>query len=161
MMQGGNFLSGAASGFFGHVGGQAWGATMNGLGLNQFAGSIAGQVTFGALSGGIGAVLTDGNFWQGAITGGIVAGFNGALHSMSDPGKETPWDTNGDGILQKSEADNWGFYGKGDIYVDNRNIDWTGLEIPQGTNNGDKFTTPLVLVCTQLWCLPAASTYLH
>ncbi len=81
MMQGGKFLSGAASGFFGHVGGQAWGATMNGLGLNQFAGSIAGQVTFGALSGGIGAELTGGNFWTGAITGGIVAGFNGALHN--------------------------------------------------------------------------------
>ncbi|WKS95311.1 hypothetical protein [Riemerella columbina] len=34
-----------------------------------------------ALSGGIGAELTDGNFWQGAITGGLVAGLNHGLHT--------------------------------------------------------------------------------
>ncbi len=48
---------------------------------------------------------------------------------QQDPIKQ-PWDTNGDGKLQKSEADNWWLNGKGkDIYVDNRLIDWSGLEV--------------------------------
>ncbi|MRX40069.1 hypothetical protein GJU43_12350 [Flavobacterium sp. LC2016-23] len=40
-----------------------------------------GTIAFGALSGGVGAELTGGNFWQGALTGGIVAGLNHVLHS--------------------------------------------------------------------------------
>ena len=52
VMQGGDFISGAAG----------------------------GQIFFGALSGGIGAELSGGNFWQGAVTGGIVAGLNHAMH---------------------------------------------------------------------------------
>lgn len=38
------------------------------------------MVTFGALSGEIGAELTEGNFWQGAVIRGIVAGLNHAIH---------------------------------------------------------------------------------
>ena len=38
------------------------------------------MVAFGALSGGVGAELSGGNFWQGAVTGGIVAGLNHAMH---------------------------------------------------------------------------------
>lgn len=82
MMQGGKFLSGAAAGFLGHLGGSAWGASMKGLGFEQFANSTGGIVSFGALSGGVGAELTGGNFWQGAVTGGIVAGLNNAMHKM-------------------------------------------------------------------------------
>jgi len=44
-----------------------------------------GTVAFGALSGGIGAELSGGNFWQGAVTGGIVAGLNHSLHKMDPP----------------------------------------------------------------------------
>jgi RHS repeat-associated protein len=84
MMQGGKFLTGAAAGFLGHLGGEAWGASMKGLGLDQFAGSTGGIITFGALSGGVGAELTGGNFWTGAVTGGIVAGLNTALHNGDD-----------------------------------------------------------------------------
>ena len=66
------------------------------------------MVAFGALSGGVGAELSGGNFWQGAVTGGIVAGLNHAMHKM---GAEDPkprkrsnvkiqrknfWDLNGD-----------------------------------------------------------------
>lgn len=40
------------------------------------------MVAFGALSGGIGAELTGGNFWQGAVTGGIVAGLNYVMHKL-------------------------------------------------------------------------------
>jgi RHS repeat-associated protein len=85
MMQGGKFLSGAAPGFLGHLGGAAWGASMKGLGLDQFAGSTGGIITFGALSGGVGAELTGGNFWTGAVTGGIVAGLNTAFHKIGTP----------------------------------------------------------------------------
>lgn len=48
-----------------------------------------GTITFGALSGGIGAELSGGNFWQGAVTGGIVAGLNHVMHKMGgeDPRK--------------------------------------------------------------------------
>lgn len=42
------------------------------------------MVAFGALSGGIGAELSGGNFWHGAITGGIVAGLNHELHRYAD-----------------------------------------------------------------------------
>ena len=79
-MQGGKFLSGAAAGFLGHLGGAAWGEIGG-----KFAGSNVGGIAFGALSGGIGAEFTGGNFWTGAITGGIVAGLNGVLHEGGDP----------------------------------------------------------------------------
>ena len=82
LMQGGSFWSGAAAGFLGHMGGELWGATMKGVGLDKFAQSTMGMVTFGAISGGIGAELSGGNFWQGAVTGGIVAGLNGAMHKI-------------------------------------------------------------------------------
>ncbi|TRX35410.1 T6SS effector amidase Tae4 family protein [Flavobacterium restrictum] len=76
MMQGGKFFSGAAAGFLGHLGGAAW--------SNTVGNSNIGAIGFGALSGGVGAELTGGNFWQGAVTGGIVAGLNGVLHSMNN-----------------------------------------------------------------------------
>ena len=38
------------------------------------------MVAFGSISGGIGAKLSGGNFWHGAITGGIVAGLNHVAH---------------------------------------------------------------------------------
>lgn len=82
LMQGGDFLSAAAGGFFGSLGAKAWGGAMKGLGLTKFASSTVGTVAFGALSGGIGAELSGGNFWQGAVTGGIVAGLNHAMHRI-------------------------------------------------------------------------------
>ena len=81
---GSGFLSGAISGFLGHMGAEAWGATMKGVGMSQFSKSTAGMVTFGAISGGIGSELSGGNFWQGAVTGGIVAGLNSAMHKIED-----------------------------------------------------------------------------
>lgn len=53
-----------------------------GGGLEKFAGGAVGMVAFGALSGGVGAELSGGNFWQGAVTGGIVAGLNHAMHKQ-------------------------------------------------------------------------------
>ena len=62
---------------------------MKNLGYEKFAQSIIGTVAFGSISGGIGAELSGGNFWQGAVTGGIVAGLNHAMHKMGgeDPRK--------------------------------------------------------------------------
>ena len=107
---------------------------------------------FGTLSGGIGAELNGGNFWQGAVTGGIVAGLNHVMHKMKNPfdrgkGKanvriqrKEPWDVNGDGILQKSEADRWWLIGNGqNITVDGSLIDWTGLQMPVNKSIGGGF----------------------
>ena len=90
VVQGGKFLSGAAAGFFGNLGAEAWGASMKGLGLEKFASSTVGTISFGALSGGVGAELTGGNFWNGVIIGGIVAGLNHVAHSMLGPGDPKP-----------------------------------------------------------------------
>lgn len=83
VMQGGDFLSGAAVGFLGSLGAEFWSGAMKDMGLIKFANSTIGTVAFGALSGGIGAELSGGNFWQGAVTGGIVAGLNHSLHKMN------------------------------------------------------------------------------
>jgi hypothetical protein len=90
MMQndGAGFLSGAAGGFFGSLGATAWGGAnvkWKGIG-GDFGSSSVGTIAFGALSGGVGAELSGGNFWQGAITGGIVAGLNDVMHKMDGPG---------------------------------------------------------------------------
>jgi hypothetical protein len=89
-MQGGNFLSGAAAAFLGHIGAEGWGAAMNGAGLSEFANSTAGMIAFGVISGGVGSALTGGNFWQGAMIGGVVAGFNSAMHKIAEPGDDDP-----------------------------------------------------------------------
>ncbi|HIB8182325.1 TPA: penicillin-binding protein, partial [Elizabethkingia anophelis] len=38
------------------------------------------------IAGGIGSELTGGNFWQGVVIGGMVAGLNDALHKIDGPG---------------------------------------------------------------------------
>ena len=82
LMQGEDFVQGFVSGGLGSLGAEAWGGAMKYMGYEKFAGSTVGTVAFGALSGGIGAELSGGNFWQGAVTGGIVAGLNHAMHKM-------------------------------------------------------------------------------
>ena len=80
MMQSGGagFWSGAAGGFFGSLAATGWSA-----GAGKFAGSRVGTIAFGALSGGVGAELAGGNFWQGAVTGGIVAWLNHEMHRQT------------------------------------------------------------------------------
>jgi hypothetical protein len=55
----------------------------NGVG-GKWGGSAVGTMAFGALSGGAGAALTGGNFWQGAVTGLIVSGFNHVAHKIQE-----------------------------------------------------------------------------
>ncbi|MFC4815985.1 RHS repeat-associated core domain-containing protein [Flavobacterium sp. GCM10023249] len=101
-IQGGNFWVGFASGALASIASSAWsgGKTSNAVHtfggqkvevLNQvvkglggsFAQNSVGTIVFGAIMGGAGASLAKGNFWQGAVTGGIVAGLNHALHQMA------------------------------------------------------------------------------
>lgn len=156
-IQGGGFWNGLASGALSSIASSAWGGgptsdktytvgshtatftnqTVRGLGGN-FAGSAFGKMAFGTIMGGAGAALTGGNFWKGAVTGLIVSGLNHVMHDAMDGGNQDPpsqrrknWDTNGDGILQKGEADSWYLYGNGEsITVDNSKIDWSGLKMP-------------------------------
>ncbi|MCU7561063.1 hypothetical protein N4T42_12265 [Riemerella anatipestifer] len=72
MVQGNKFGSGFLSGLGGSLGASGW--------KSVFGSSGVSMIAFGALAGGIGAELSGGNFWQGAITGGIVAGLNHAMH---------------------------------------------------------------------------------
>ena len=85
LVQGQNFFSAAAAGLFGSLGAYGWGRAMNGLGLGQFSQSTYGMIGFGAISGGVGAELTGGNFWQGVITGGVVSGLNHVMHKIGGP----------------------------------------------------------------------------
>jgi len=82
VVQGDSFLSAAAGGFFGSLGAKAWGGAMKNLGYEKFAQSTIGTVAFGALSGGIGAELSGGNFWQGAAIAGVVTLFNHMMHKQ-------------------------------------------------------------------------------
>lgn len=137
LLEGNNFWSGVASGAFGSLGATAWGAF-----TGKFSNSAVGTITFGALSGGVGSELTGGNFWQGAVVGGIVAGLNHTLHNNSNR-----WDLNGDGKLSKTEADLWGVQNDSiDITVDNKKIDWSGLEyvLPKNIKPGDRFAISTV-----------------
>ncbi|MBW7675116.1 RHS repeat-associated core domain-containing protein [Chryseobacterium chendengshani] len=89
LMQNGTFQQGFFSGFFGSVGASAFGAI-----AGDVANSTVGTIAFGAVAGGVGSELTGGNFWQGAVIGGFVAGFNHVMHKISPLGsyQEDPKD---------------------------------------------------------------------
>jgi hypothetical protein len=122
-IQGGNFWSGFAAGALSSIASSVWqggptsdktysignkswtitGRTVEGLGGN-FANSGAGMIAFGTVAGGAGAVLTGGNFWQGAVTGLVVSGLNHGFHNgkkINDNGGDTTdynYDDNGNEI---------------------------------------------------------------
>ncbi len=107
-VQGGNFWNGFSAGCIASVAASAWGGGQNrvisdcgGETVSNFRGlggmmgiyGTAGMITFGTISGGAGAALTGGNFWQGAVTGLIVSGLNHAMHdgnSYEDVDQEDP-----------------------------------------------------------------------
>jgi len=92
MMQGSNFGQAFLSAAFASIAAGAYGDMMKNINLGQFANSTAGMVAFGALSGGVASALSGGNFWQGAVIGGTVAGLNDALHKIQGPGpKNSAW----------------------------------------------------------------------
>ncbi len=77
LMQGANFTHGFASGASG-----SWGASLFGGLAGSFANSAAGTVVSGMVLGGVASELTGGNFWEGAVVGGVVAGLNHTLHMI-------------------------------------------------------------------------------
>ncbi len=85
-MQGGKFWNSFASGSLSSLAASSWTGVSG-----SFGQSAVGTIAFGTIAGGAGSYLTGGNFWEGAVTGMIVSGFNHALHddSMVD-------DNNGD-----------------------------------------------------------------
>ena len=75
-LTGGSFLQGFASGALGSLAGsgfQAWGG--------NFAKSAVGTIGFSSVAGGVGAELTGGEFWKGAVIGATVAGLNHLAHN--------------------------------------------------------------------------------
>lgn len=60
-------------------------------GAGKFARSGVGLVTFGTVSGGLGAKLTGGNFWAGAATGLTVSAFNHLAHKIEEANKRKLW----------------------------------------------------------------------
>lgn len=76
VMQGGSFEQAFWSGALGSLGASGWN--------KMFGTNGASMIAFGALSGGIGAELSGGNFWEGAVIGGVVAGLNHAMHKENN-----------------------------------------------------------------------------
>lgn len=115
-IQGGNFWSGFASGAISSIVSSAWqgGSTTEtyhfagmsttaefshqGIGSFLGANNTVGTLLFGTISGGVGASLTKGNFWQGAASGLMVSLLNHAMHSSSD---DNGYDENGNKISNK------------------------------------------------------------
>ncbi|SFD47396.1 RHS repeat-associated core domain-containing protein [Flavobacterium phragmitis] len=95
-ISGGKFWSGFAAGALSSIASSAWGGgmsteTVDGVttetihqGLSGATGMVNGfgTIAFGTVSGGVGAQLTGGNFWQGAATGLVVSGLNHAMHKI-------------------------------------------------------------------------------
>lgn len=75
LMQNSSFQQSFFSGALGSLGASAFGSV-----AGQAANSTVGTIAFGAMAGGVGAELTGGNFWQGVLVGGIVAGLNHTMH---------------------------------------------------------------------------------
>ncbi|MDP5202034.1 RHS repeat-associated core domain-containing protein [Flavobacterium sp. DG2-3] len=95
-ISGGKFWSGFAAGALSSIASSVWsgGSSMDGYGKNAHAiagtgmkgigagtGSL-GMIAFGTVSGGAGAAMTGGNFWQGAVTGLVVSGLNHFAHRL-------------------------------------------------------------------------------
>ena len=85
-INGGNFWNGFAAGALSSIASSAWSGTaidsngqaIAGTGfksLSSVAGDV-GQIAFGTVMGGVGALLTKGNFWQGAATGLVISSIN-------------------------------------------------------------------------------------
>ncbi|KFF16178.1 hypothetical protein IW22_23050 [Chryseobacterium sp. JM1] len=95
-MQGENFGSAFASGFLGSLGASAFSSV-----AGKFANSTVGTISFGAVAGGVGAELSGGNFWQGAVIGGFVAGLNHTMHQVATALEKDPLQK----ILDKHDID--------------------------------------------------------
>jgi len=117
-VSGGKFWSGFAAGALSSIASSAWsgGKSMDGFGENAKAipGSGMkgigagtgdfGTIAFGTVSGGAGAALTGGNFWQGAATGLVVSGLNHTFHNMEQKQQEKLWSKGLKSLLSKAKV---------------------------------------------------------
>ncbi|MDX6188023.1 RHS repeat-associated core domain-containing protein [Flavobacterium sp. Fl-318] len=90
-VSGGKFWTGFAAGALSSIASSAFSWDGNGAakGLgwaSSVRGSDIGMIAFGTVSGGTGAALTGGNFWQGAVTGLVVSGLNHLGHRIIERG---------------------------------------------------------------------------
>ncbi|WP_306350841.1 hypothetical protein [Flavobacterium sp. '19STA2R22 D10 B1'] len=104
-VQGGNFWTGFASASISSMVGSVWsggklanGSTWKGAGGSWGSGDF-GTIAFGTVSGGAGAALTGGNFWQGAATAFTVTALNHAMHDNDNGYDEKGNKINDNGIL--------------------------------------------------------------
>ncbi len=92
-ISGGKFWNGFAAGAASSIASSLFSADLNtrndatlGWG-NSVRSSGAGMVAFGTVSGGAGAHLSGGNFWQGAVTGFTVSFLNHTFHNIQEKHK--------------------------------------------------------------------------
>ncbi|AZI20635.1 RHS repeat domain-containing protein [Chryseobacterium taklimakanense] len=111
VFQGGNFLTGAVGGAFG-----SWAASGFGAVAKDFASKGVSQILFGAVAGGVGTKLTGGNFWEGVLIGGIVAGLNHAMHSMGNENSYEDGNEGGEDPPGKGKTSNGRRYFMGDKF---------------------------------------------
>ena len=108
-ISGGKFWSGFAAGALSSIAASAWSGGSSASETHSFGGAsfmetfdhqgisgalgannTVGMIAFGTVSGGVGAELTGGNFWQSAVTGLVVSGLNHASHMMDDGDIDPP-----------------------------------------------------------------------
>ncbi len=77
-------------------------------GSEQWSRALGATVS-GAIGGGVGSVLTGGNFWQGAATGAIIGFFNESMHDEG-PGKPGRRVGNSQEVInpETGESELWG-----------------------------------------------------
>ncbi|MFH7012563.1 RHS repeat-associated core domain-containing protein [Flavobacterium sp. FlaQc-52] len=99
-----------------------------------------GTIAFGTVAGGAGAALTGGNFWQGAVTGLVVAGLNHTLHmNDDDPGDPPRKHGNKYGTLKEyREWRDYPLYHEGETWFDKwaRGINSVHMEIMRDEGAG-------------------------
>ena len=96
-------------------------------------GKFVGSGSFGVIKEGI--MISDGTY----STFTSYEGASNYINSVSGWYLFNAWDLNGDGKFQKNEADFWWLKGKGDVWVDNAKINWSGLKIPKEASQGSIF----------------------
>ncbi len=80
---GSGFFQGFISGALGSLAASGWASAIGKVGAAN-----GGMIAFGALSGGIGAELSGGNFFKGFLQGGIVSGLNHSVHEIYPPSQQ-------------------------------------------------------------------------
>ncbi|TGD59380.1 RHS repeat-associated core domain-containing protein [Flavobacterium humi] len=128
-VQGTGFWTGFAAGSISSVAASLYGGVgYEAAGWHGLAGcsgsSDVGMIIFGTVSGGAGAALTGGNFWQGAVTGLVVSGLNHAMHSEGSA-DDNGYDEKGNKINDKGGDEIDYLYRKGKIIASKKVFSFT------------------------------------